>query len=76
MVGTILLLIQTLGFLIYGFVKRNIWTLLFGLLIIVNFLVESMLQTEAGNLFFVFFYCLIISVKDLTNNAKTNKSLA
>lgn len=76
LVGTILLLIQTLGFLIYGFVKRNIWTLLFGLLIIVNFLVESMLQTEAGNLFFVFFYCLIISVKDLTNSAKTDKSLA
>lgn len=76
LIGTILLLIQTLGFLIYGFVKRNIWTLLFGLLIIVNFLVESMLQTEAGNLFFVFFYCLIISVKDLTNSAKTDKSLA
>lgn len=76
LLGTILLLIQTLGFLIYGFVKRNIWTLLFGLLIIVNFLVESMLQTEAGNLFFVFFYCLIISVKDLTHSAKTDKSIA
>ncbi len=76
LVGTILLLIQTLGLLIYGFVKRNILTLLFGLLIIVNFLVESMLQTEAGNLFFVFFYCLIISVKDLTHSAKTDKSIA
>ncbi len=76
LLGTILLLIQTLGFIIYGFVKRNIWTLLFGLLIIVNFLVESMLQTEAGNLFFVFFYCLIISVKDLTHSVKTDKSIA
>ena len=49
--------------LIVGFVRKNIWALLFGILVIVNFLVESMLQTEAGNLFFVFFYCLIIAAK-------------
>lgn len=61
--GAVLLLLQTLGVLIVGFVRKNIWALLFGILVIVNFLVESMLQTEAGNLFFVFFYCLIIAAK-------------
>jgi len=74
LIGGILLLMQTIGLVVYGFIRKNIWTLLFGILIIVNFLVESMLQTEAGNLFFVFFYCLLLSVKDLTT--KHNKELA
>jgi len=74
LIGGILLLMQTIGLVVYGFIRKNIWTLLFGILIIVNFLVESMLQTEAGNLFFVFFYCLLLSVKDLST--KHNKELA
>lgn len=76
LIGAILLLLQTIGIVVYGFIRKNILAVLFGILIIVNFLVESMLQTEAGNLFFVFFYCLIISVKDLTNNTKTDKPIA
>lgn len=74
LIGSILLLMQTIGLVVYGFIRKNIWTLLFGILITVNFLVESMLQTEAGNLFFVFFYCLLLSVKDLT--AKQDRELA
>lgn len=39
--------------------KKNILMFVFFLIISLNFLVESILQTSAGVLFFVFFYCLI-----------------
>lgn len=43
---------------LYFFVKRkNLIAFIFTFLILVNFLVESMLQTAAGVLFFSFFYC-------------------
>jgi len=57
-VGIILLLVLTLGQLIKALVKRNVLLFIFSLLIILNFLVESMLQTSAGILYFTFFFCL------------------
>lgn len=58
-IGFILLLLMTLGALIYGFVKRNYILVLFSVLMIFNFLVESMLQAQAGFIFFVFFFCIL-----------------
>lgn len=57
--GFILLFIFTFGAGIYGFVYKNYILLLFSILIIFNFLVESMLQAQAGFIFFVFFFCLL-----------------
>lgn len=58
--GFLLLCVMTLGTAITGIVRKNASLLLFSLLIIMNFLVESMLQTQAGTLFFVFFLCFFL----------------
>ena len=58
-VGFILLCLMTFGAMIYGFIKRNYILVLFCVLMIFNFLVESMLQAQAGFIFFVFFFCLL-----------------
>jgi O-antigen ligase len=58
-VGGIILLILTLGLVIAGALKRNSLLVLFGLLTVLNFAVESMLQTQAGTLFFVFFFAVL-----------------
>lgn len=55
--GFILLLLITVGQLIKALVRRNFLLLLFALLATLNFMVESMLQTAAGVLFFCFFFC-------------------
>jgi O-antigen ligase len=57
-VGLISLLFITFWQFVKAAVKRHILLFIFSLLIVFNFLVESMLQTSAGNLFFVFFFCL------------------
>ncbi|MBL7920439.1 MAG: O-antigen ligase family protein [Bacteroidia bacterium] len=57
-IGFILLIVLTFGEMIKGIVKRHFLLFLFSLVIVLNFLVESMLQTAAGVLFFVFFFCL------------------
>ncbi|MBA3682660.1 MAG: O-antigen ligase family protein [Bacteroidetes bacterium] len=57
-IGFLILVVLTLGYLIKGLAKKQFLLFLFSLLIVLNFLVESMLQTSAGVLFFVFFFCL------------------
>jgi O-antigen ligase len=47
----------------FGIKSKNELQLFFGLLITMNFLVESMLQTSAGILFFVFFACFAFFVR-------------
>lgn len=59
-IGFFLLLVMTIGVFIYGLVKKNYILSLFSLLITFNFLVESMLQAQAGFIFFVFFLCLLL----------------
>lgn len=59
-IGMIVLVISTLGSMIYGFIKHNTLLVLFSVIIMLNFLVESMLQTQAGNLFYGFFLCLLL----------------
>jgi O-antigen ligase len=63
-VGLITLLLLTFGPLIRGILRNQNLLLLFGLIIILNFLVEAMLQRQDGNLFFVFFLCLLLSHYD------------
>ena len=58
-IGFVLLLLMTIGALIYSFVKKNYILSLFSILIIFNFLVESMLQAQAGFIFFAFFFCIL-----------------
>lgn len=58
-IGFLVLLLMTLGALIYGFIKKNYILVLFSVLCIFNFLVESMLQSQAGFIFFVFFFCIL-----------------
>lgn len=58
-IGFVLLLLMTLGVLIYSFIKKNYILSLFSILIIFNFLVESMLQAQAGFIFFAFFFCIL-----------------
>lgn len=56
--GFLLLLALTFGELVLALVRRNFILFITMLLIVLNFLVESMLQTSAGALFYVFFVCL------------------
>jgi O-antigen ligase len=65
--GLALLLLLTVGQVVSGIMNRNFLLFLFSLVIVLNFLVESMLQTSAGVLFFSFFYCLfnLAGEKDL-----------
>jgi hypothetical protein len=67
--GFIILLSLTFGYLIKNILTKHFLFILFSTLIILNFLVESMLQTSAGVLFFCFFFCLFnkVSTKDLLN---------
>ena len=58
--GFILLFLLTFGAIIFGFLKRNYALVLFSSLISLNFLVESMLQAQAGFIFFVFFLCFLL----------------
>lgn len=57
--GFVLLLLMTFGAMIYGFVVKNYLLVTFSVLMIFNFLVESMLQAQAGFIFFVFFFCIL-----------------
>lgn len=57
--GLIVLLALTIGVLIIGLVERDLLKWLFGFLVVLNFAVESMLETQAGTLFFLFFMVLL-----------------
>jgi O-antigen ligase len=59
-VGLLVLFILTIGVLIYALIKKQTLLILFSIIIILNFLVESMLQTQSGNLFFVGFLCILL----------------
>jgi O-antigen ligase len=58
--GFILLFLMTVGAIIFGFLKRNYALVVFSFLIVLNFLVESMLQAQAGFIFFTFFLCFLL----------------
>lgn len=58
--GFLVLLSLTLGLIAFAIKHKNYLLLFFSLLISVNFLVESMLQTSAGTVFYVFFLCFLL----------------
>jgi O-antigen ligase len=55
--GFILLVVITAGQIFTGWKRNNFLLAWFALLISMNFMVESMLQTAAGVIFFAFFFC-------------------
>lgn len=63
-IGFLILLVLTFGYLIKGILKKHFLLFLFSLLIVLNFAVESMLQASAGVLFFVFFFCFFNLVNE------------
>ncbi len=71
-VGFILLFLMTVGAIIVGLYKRNYALVVFSFLITINFLVESMLQAQAGFIFFVFFLCFLLQY-DLGKFTNQNK---
>ena len=75
-IGFVLLLLITLFLIVYSFIKKNYILMLFSILISLNFMVESMLQAQAGFTFFVFFLCTLLKydLKEISKNLiiKTN----
>lgn len=59
-IGFALLCLMTVGGIVIGFARKNYILALFSILIVLNFLVESMLQTQAGIVFFGLFLCLFL----------------
>ncbi len=72
LLGGLVLVLLTFGALVYGIIKKHILLILFSVIIILNFLVESMLQTQSGNLFFVGFLCILLT-KDILNLPEEHK---
>ena len=56
--GLLLLLVLTFGQVLDAIRTKNTLLLVFGVLLVMNFMVESMLQTVAGVLYVALFYCL------------------
>jgi len=70
-IGFIMIMVLTFGYMVKGIIKKHFFLFLFSLLIVLNFFVESMLQTSAGVLFFVFFFCVfnLTSEEELCHEA-------
>ena len=64
--GILIIIYLTWFQIVVALKQRKVILLIFAFLVSLNFLVESMLQTAAGVLFFVFFFCFthLISEKD------------
>ena len=71
-IGLVILLLMTVGAFIDGILKKNYMLSLFSILFIFNFLVESMLQAQAGFIFFVFFFCILVRYN--LSNISINRS--
>jgi O-antigen ligase len=57
--GSIFFILIVLSCVWVGYKRRNILFILFGLITGINFLVESMLEKQAGVMFFVFFFVIL-----------------
>ncbi len=76
LIGFVLLMVFTFGMSIRAIRTKNFLLFIFSLLIVLNFMVESMLQTSAGVLFFVFFYCFfhLVDEKQLLDEKTYNET--
>jgi O-antigen ligase len=70
LIGFILLLMQLFFPLVSAFKTQNVIYILFLLIIIINFIPESMLETQAGVMFFAFFNSMLCFCN---NNHSNNK---
>ncbi len=70
LIGFVLLLLITIGVLVFSIFTKNTLLMLFSALTTLNFLVESMLQAQAGFIFFIFFLCFLLKYN--VSNFKTN----
>jgi O-antigen ligase len=59
LIGFIVLVIMTFYAFFLSLIRKYFLLALFSLMVILNFMVESMLQVHAGFIFFVFFFCLM-----------------
>lgn len=59
-IGFLILSIITIYLIVHGIVKKNYFLSIFGFIITLNFLVESMLQTQAGVIFYSFMLCIVL----------------
>ncbi len=59
LIGFIVLLVMTFYAFFSSLIRKHYLLALFSLMVILNFMVESMLQVHAGFIFFVFFFCLM-----------------
>ncbi|MCC6180695.1 MAG: hypothetical protein IT237_02565, partial [Bacteroidia bacterium] len=73
LIGFVILLLMTIGVLVYSIYTKNLLLMLFSALTTSNFLVESMLQAQAGFIFFIFFLCFLLKYN--VSNFKTNSIL-
>jgi len=69
----LLMLLALVGMGVYlGIRKRNIIYLFFSLLCLANFMVESMLETQAGVVFFSFFNCFFFVQQNQLRNDESD----
>jgi O-antigen ligase len=73
--GIIVLLLINLGGLVHALRSRHFFLLIFSILIILNFMVESMLQRSDGMLFFCFFHCFNYLVNEHELKDEDNAAL-
>lgn len=59
-IGFLVLFVLTFYLIIHGLIKKNYYLSIFGFIITLNFLVESMLQTQAGVIFYTFILCIVL----------------
>ncbi len=57
--GSLFILLLSIGTIINGLIRKNILLTLFGVAFSINILFESMLNTQAGVVFFAAFYCFL-----------------
>jgi O-antigen ligase len=60
--GTLLFILITLSSIWIGYKTRTVLFVLFGVITVINFLVESMFEKQAGIMFFVFFFVILYFV--------------
>jgi O-antigen ligase len=75
LVGLALLVMINFGSLIYSIRKKHFLFFIFSILVILNFMVESMLQRSDGVLFFAFFYCFFYLVNESSLKDEVNAGL-
>jgi O-antigen ligase len=73
-IGFLILCLITIYPIIHGIIKKNYFLSIFGFIVTLNFLVESMLQTQAGVIFYIFMLCIVLQHNFLLIKPKISTS--